>query len=164
MIRLSPRLLEWKLGLITNSEAKRWLFARFFAGMPEREFNDICLRYFRAAWPRIIRKGAVRAVHKHLAAGDTVVIVSASPESWVRPFADALGIDTVIATEVAVNPDGTIADHFASPNCHGPEKVRRLSEIFGDKSSYHLTSYGDSRGDREMLALADDAYYKPFRK
>jgi phosphoserine phosphatase len=33
-----------------------------------------------------------------------------------------------------------------------------------DRSSYRLVAYGDSRGDRELLAAADEAHYKPFRK
>lgn len=164
IMRLSPWLLRWKLGRISNSEAKRRLFAHFFSGMSEQGFNDTCTRYFKHAWPRIIREGAQEAVGKHIDAGDTVVIVSASPGNWVKPFAKVLGIDTVIATKVSVDTTGRIADRFASPNCHGPEKVRRLTETFGNKESFHLTAYGDSSGDREMLDLADIRHYKPFRK
>lgn len=163
MARLWPLLLKWKLGRISNSEAKRLVFSHFFTGMSEKGFHDTCRRYFEAEWPRIIRKGAKEAISNHLKAGDTVVIVSASPSGWVRPFAEALGVDTVIGTETAVNPDGRLADHFGSPNCYGPEKVNRLREMFSDKGSYHLTAYGDSKGDREMLAFAEVSYYKPFR-
>lgn len=162
--RLSPWLLRWKLGRISNSEAKRRLFAHFFSGMSEQGFDDACIRYFRSAWPGIIRPGAQETVKKHLDSGDTVVIVSASPANWVRPFAEALGISMVIATGISADSSGRIADHFATPNCHGQEKARRLTEMFGDKATYHLTAYGDSSGDREMLALADIRHYKPFRK
>ena len=53
---------------------------------------------------------------------------------------------------------------FATPNCKGAEKVRRILGLFPDRESYRLTAFGDSRGDREMLAMADEAHYKPFRK
>lgn len=163
MGRLWPQLLRWKLGRISNSEAKRLVFSHFFTGMSEKGFQGACRRYFDATWPRIIRLGAKVAISNHLKAGDTVVIVSASPSGWVKPFAYALGVDTVISTETAVNSDGRLADHFASPNCYGQEKVNRLTEMFGDKASYHLTAYGDSKGDSEMLAFADVSHYKPFR-
>ena len=41
--------------------------------------------------------------------------------------------------------------------------VRRIREVFPDRDNYHLTAFGDSRGDKEMLDYADQGYYKPFR-
>ena len=32
-----------------------------------------------------------------------------------------------------------------------------------DRDTYELTAFGDSRGDRELLAFADYSHYKPFR-
>ena len=62
----------------------------------------------------------------------------------------------------AISP-AAIAICFATPNCYGPEKVRRIREVFPDRDNYHLTAFGDSRGDKEMLDYADQGYYKPFR-
>lgn len=31
------------------------------------------------------------------------------------------------------------------------------------RENYELIAFGDSRGDRELLAYADKAFYKPFR-
>ena len=59
--------------------------------------------------------------------------------------------------------DGRLTGRFATPNCYGPEKVRRIREVFPDRDNYHLTAFGDSRGDKEMLDYADQGYYKPFR-
>lgn len=42
-------------------------------------------------------------------------------------------------------------------------KVNRLKAIYPNRQDYHLTAFGDSRGDKEMLAFADESYYKPFR-
>ena len=53
--------------------------------------------------------------------------------------------------------DGRLTGRFLTPNCYGQEKVRRILTLHPDRSAYHLTAYGDSRGDREMLAFADEA-------
>jgi phosphoserine phosphatase len=45
-------------------------------------------------------------------------------------------------------------------NCFGPEKVARLTKLLGPKNQYTLYAYGDSRGDRELLELADFKYYR----
>ena len=31
------------------------------------------------------------------------------------------------------------------------------------RSQYEIEAFGDSRGDKEMLAFADKGHYKPFR-
>ena len=68
----------------------------------------------------------------------------------------------VLGTKVETR-DGRLTGRFATPNCYGPEKVRRIREVFPDRDNYHLTAFGDSRGDKEMLDYADQGYYKPFR-
>ena len=88
-----------------------------------------------------------------------VVIVSASIDNWVLPFFPHV---CVLGTQVEVAHD-RLTGRFLTPNCYGSEKVRRLLQRFPDRQQYRLTAYGDSRGDREMLAFADEAHYKPFR-
>jgi phosphatidylglycerophosphatase C len=50
---------------------------------------------------------------------------------------------------------------FAGANCRGPEKVRRLREAFGDDVRLEA-AYGDTDGDKEMLALAEEQGMKVF--
>jgi len=50
---------------------------------------------------------------------------------------------------------------FEGNNCHGPEKARRLREVFGDNIRLHA-AYGDTIGDREMLDMADEKYMRLF--
>lgn len=72
----------------------------------------------------------------------------------------------VIGTKIEVT-DGRLTGRFLTPNCYGAEKVRRLQEacprLATERGNYNVVAYGDSRGDREMLEFADEAYYKPFR-
>jgi hypothetical protein len=39
-------------------------------------------------------------------------------------------------------------------NCYGPEKVQRLKTLLGSLEDYVIYTYGDSKGDRELLAIA----------
>jgi phosphoserine phosphatase len=36
--------------------------------------------------------------------------------------------------------------------------------VTAPREEYHIIAYGDSRGDQEMLAYANQGYYKPFRR
>ena len=52
------------------------------------------------------------------------VIVTASPEPVVVPFAARLGADTLIGTRLAVEEDGRVTGGFEGPNCRGARRWR----------------------------------------
>jgi phosphatidylglycerophosphatase C len=94
----------------------------------------------------------------HLGEAHRVVIVSASYEHYVAVVAAALGDVDVLATRLEV-VDGACTGDLDGPNCRGPEKVRRLEgwlcERGLQRADVTVFAYGDSSGDREMLAWAD---------
>jgi phosphoserine phosphatase len=59
--------------------------------------------------------------------------------------------------------NGRFAGRYDGSNCHGIEKVRRIRECFDLNEFDRVYAYGDTPGDRPMLTLADEAFYKPFR-
>ena len=96
--------------------------------------------------------------------GTELVVISASIDNWVRPFFegdDRLPPVTVIGTQIEVR-DGRLTGRFLTRNCYGQEKVERLLALYPHRETYHLTAYGDSRGDRELLAFADQGFLRSF--
>ncbi len=110
-----------------------------------------------------LRDDTVAELRRHQTDGATTVLVSASYAIYLRPLAAALGIDAVLGTELEIAPDGTFTGQLAGSNCRGPEKVRRLhgwlDQHHEGRRAVRLTAYGDSPGDREMLADADEAHW-----
>ena len=155
-----PYILLYKLKFIPNYKAKEQLFKAFFAGMPVDLFNELATK-FSMRIDKIVNPIALEKIKWHQTMGHEVVIVSASPENWIRPWADQNGIKIVLSTKLQTN-DGIITGRFLSKNCHGAEKVARLLERYPDRSHYELYAYGDSSGDKELLELADHAFYRSF--
>ena len=149
----APLLVLMKLRLYSNGKAKQRVFSWFFKGMPIETFDTLCQDFARTH-RHLLRPDTVRVLEQALAEGAEVLIVSASIDNWVQPFFPSV---TVLGTQVEVI-DGCLTGRFLTPNCYGQEKVRRILAIHPDRSAYHLTAYGDSRGDRELLAFADDAH------
>lgn len=162
----SPLLILMKLHLYPNWKAKQQIFAHLFAGMRIEKFDALC-RGFAEENQHLLRPKGITLVHEALVAGAQVFIVSASIDNWVRPFFDIRNLKgvQVLGTQIEVE-DGKLTGRFKSNNCYGKEKVHRIAEALKsfERSEYEIEAFGDSRGDKEMLAFADKGHFKPFRE
>lgn len=162
----SPLLVMMKLHLYPNWKAKQQIFAHLFAGMRIEKFDALC-RGFAEESQHLLRPKGITLVHEALVAGAQVFIVSASIDNWVRPFFDIRNLKgvQVLGTQIEVE-DGKLTGNFKSNNCYGKEKVHRIAEALKsfERSEYEIEAFGDSRGDKEMLAFADKGHFKPFRE
>lgn len=162
-------LILMKLHLYPNWKAKQKIFAHFFAGMSIQDFNQLC-QDFAADSQHLLRPAAISLIQQILAEGAQVYVVSASIDNWVRPFFSQRGWDAieVLGTQIEVL-HGKVTGLFLTPNCNGPEKVKRIYSALTEKNAkfnreqYHIEAFGDSRGDTEMLNFADKGHFKPFR-
>lgn len=149
----------WNLSLYaaklrSNEKAKEIMLATMIKGTSSAVFEELCKRYSMERVPQIIKENTKEIIEKHLTAGETLLIVSASPENWIRPWAMKNGFTGVIATKLEER-DGALTGKFASRNCYGVEKVNRLKEFFTDRQQVYITAYGDSNGDKPMLNYAN---------
>ena len=79
----------------------------------------------------------------------------ASLDAYLRPFGAAHGFEEVIAVTLESDADHVLTGRLARPNVRGPEKARRLDEWLRGETPAYLWAYGNSSGDRELLAMAD---------
>jgi phosphatidylglycerophosphatase C len=162
MIRLIPSALAY-LGHHSRGRIKAAAVKEFLAGLPREALEAEARAFAEAEAVHLMRPDALRSWRWWRARGAKLVIVSASPDVVVAPFARGLGADALIATELAYDDQGRVAGGFDGANCRGPEKVRRLEAMFGPGLRLKA-AYGDTSGDREMLQIADHAGYREFRE
>lgn len=161
-LRYAHLLVLMKLGLYPNWKAKQKVFAHFFKGMTLESFDALCQRFAKDN-QHLLRAKGIETIQQVLGDGAEVLIVSASIDNWVRPFFNTEGRFCVVGTQIEIK-DGLLTGRFLTKNCYGQEKVNRILALYPNRSEYHLTAYGDSRGDKELLAFADESHYKPFRE
>jgi HAD superfamily hydrolase (TIGR01490 family) len=158
----SPVLMKHFLGMASGGIAKQALFTHFFRGWRAAEFDQRCRAYSSSRLPRLLKDEALSRCEWHRQQGHRLVCVTASIRNWVAPWALEYGFVKVIATEMETDGE-VITGRFKGGNCSGPEKVRRFLELFPERERYTLFAYGDSRGDRELLLLADHRFFRQYR-
>jgi len=161
-LTLSPLLAAYALNLIPNHIAKERLFTHFFKGWDADRFKKLADRYADGQIDEITRPQAIEKIKWHQKQGHKVVVVSASIECWLKAWCDKNNMD-LIATRLEVC-EGKLTGKFATKNCYGPEKVERIKDVYDLSNFDYIYAYGDSRGDVELMALANESFYKPFRE
>lgn len=157
---LAPWLGAWKLKLLANDKAKEITMKHFFGGMPEDKFNERCRDFAMHKLPQLIRPDALAELNHHREQGHDVTLLSASPINYLGIWAEHARVDC-LSTELEV-ADGCITGRIKGRNCYGAEKVAKLRTRYNPDDYTEIYAYGDTRGDRELLALATKPHYRHF--
>jgi len=157
----SPYLIAYKIKLISNQSAKEKILRHFFGRMPLEEFTQNCNAFADKVLPALIRPGALQQIRDYQSAGVSVVIVSASPENWLSCWTSKMDL-ALIGTRLEVK-NNSLTGKIMGKNCHGEEKVSRIRNEYELNQYTDIYAYGDSSGDKPMLALATKSFFKPFR-
>lgn len=152
----APRLAQIAAGGGDRELVKAGLFGRLLAGRSVADLEPVVVEYAEHVIARQVRPDVRARADWHRAEGHALVIVSASPELYLVPIGRLLGFDAVLGTRLEVDAAGRLSGRLDGRNVRGPEKVARLRAHLGDRP-VQLWAYGDSTGDRELLALADVA-------
>lgn len=159
-VLLSPILIAYKAKLLANSKAKEKVISWFFKGWQYNTFLTKGISFCENVLPGLIRPAAAERLQWHKKQGHRIIIVTASVQEWVKPWCEANGYET-LATGIAVHGN-KLTGKLSTPNCYGPEKVNRIRKYM-DISAYDVIyAYGDTKGDREMLAIAGEKHYRFF--
>jgi phosphatidylglycerophosphatase C len=158
-LAISPRLVRAAFDDEQRDAAKVALVRRTLTGYDAGRITAAAAEFADDVVARHLRPDVIERVAWHRNQGHELVIVSASFTSYLDPIAARLGFAAVLATELAVGDDGRLTGELVGPNVRGAEKVRRLDEWLGatapDAGPAFVWAYGDSSGDRELLARAD---------
>ncbi|HYN34061.1 MAG TPA: HAD-IB family hydrolase [Ilumatobacteraceae bacterium] len=102
----------------------------------------------------LVQPFAETAFAIHRAAGRPIVLATTNPYDLVKPFADRLGLDDVVATRYGVSPDGTYDGTLDGPFVWSAGKLAAITE-WADRNDVDLAesyAYSDSVYDTPMLA------------
>jgi HAD superfamily hydrolase (TIGR01490 family) len=159
---LSPIIGLHIFKIIPNWKAKQFVLIWFFKNESLEHFTSKCKDFTEKIIPSLLRPQALVAIQNHKQNNDEVVVISASAENWVAPWCKVLALPCIATRLEVVN--GKLTGKIEEKNCYGEEKVSRLLRQYKLEDFVSVTAYGDSSGDKQMLAIAQEKFYKPFRE
>ncbi|WP_270655045.1 HAD family hydrolase [Enterobacter bugandensis] len=160
LVRMALPTLHCVRRKLTRDELKEVLIKTFLTGVDEHWLRQQAEAFCEKYWNKLMRPEGVLAVAAEVNSGAEVTICSASPALVLQPWADRLGIK-LIGTQLEVK-DGKLTGRITGNNCRCAQKVARLEKVYGDLNDYHLRAWGDTRGDHELLAAAQDPHWRHF--
>ena len=155
---LLPALAAYAFQRIDHGGLKSAVIRRLLGGLTRTQIQTWTAGYVQQVIPARLFTEALAAIAKHRAAGDTLVLLSASPDLFVPALGAAMGCDEVLCTGVAwagERLDGALT----TANRRGEEKLRCLAALRRAHPGCHVTGYGNSEPDLAHLQACDSACY-----
>jgi len=155
MARVLPTLAAFALGGADHAAVKSAFIRSTLSGATREQLAPWTDEFV----PWVIAKGssprALAMVQDHCAAGDLLVLMSASTDLYVPQIANALGFNEVICTGMVFDSSGRLTGALATANRRGPEKVRCFEVLKQQHPGLQTIAYGNAGSDLAHLRLAD---------
>ena len=125
---------------------------REFVGKTEDEIAIICQQHFDELVKTTIYPKAEEMIREQIAAGELVVLITATNTAIAKPLTDYLKIPHLIATQLEMKDErytGKLHDDY----CAGAGKVKYIKEFCqkNDLDYANTGYYGDSKVDIEVM-------------
>ncbi len=162
LLKLLPVFMAYGIKIIDRNAVKAHVVRVFFKGVDEKHLEAKAQIFAQDVIPGLIRPEALKTLKIKTQSPHKVFLVSASIEPYLLAWAKNHNIKTVLSTKLAVK-NGILTGEIDGVNCWGMGKISKISAKMADTPYVIVESYGDSRGDREMLHTAQASFWKPFR-
>ena len=160
MALFSPLIIYYVFIKKDGEIAKRLVLSFLFKGKTKTDLEKLGKDFAEHIIPSILLPKAIEEIDKHKEKGERIIVISASLEIWLKPWAESMELE-LICTKMEFE-DQKFSGHFASANCNGVEKVNRIKAFLNIDAYSPIYAYGNSSGDKPMLALADHGFYRHF--
>ncbi|HMA12173.1 MAG TPA: HAD-IB family phosphatase [Steroidobacteraceae bacterium] len=129
-----------------------------FGNLPRAAVEGFAAGYARHVVEGRTFPAALAALRSHVAAGDFVVLLSASPDLYVPRIGSLLGVAETHCTRIRWNGD-RLDGHLEGRNRRDEEKLRVLEHLRATHPGLPFIAYGNSAPDLIHMAACEQAVY-----
>lgn len=159
-LRHVPLFILLKLKLAETEKVKKSFIGSILKGQTQEKIEQKSKLFFEQHYPKIVRENALDFINNIDHNNTQSLLVTASLDIWVKPFAQALKMELVSTRAEFKN--GIFTGNFVGKNCNGKEKLVRIKEEINDSKYDKIIAFGDTSGDRPMLKWANEGHYQFF--
>lgn len=159
-IKHIPLFVLLKMKLADPEKVKKSFISSILKGERKSKIEKVSQDFFEKYYPEIVRENALEFIENIDTENVESYIVSASLDIWVKPFADAFKMK-MLATRAEFKNE-IFTGNFIGKNCNGAEKLQRIKAEIGGRKFDKTLAFGDTFGDKEMLAWADESHFEFF--
>jgi phosphatidylglycerophosphatase C len=156
LVRVIPALVRFALGRVDRGQLKSAWIRAAMGGSTRGEVDAWTARFVPRLVSHGLRADARAAIDAHRRAGDTLVLLSASPDLYVPAIGRALGFAETLCTGVQWDHERLVGT-LTTANRRGLEKVRCLEALRARQPRLPIVAYANAASDLAHLALADRA-------
>ena len=142
-------------------------FLKFIENIDEKELAILTKSFYDERLSTILYEDAVNMIKKLKNEGYMVILISASPEFYIKEFYAIKEVDLIIGTKF-IFENGKFVRKMSGNNCKGEEKVKRLEKVLKEKNikADFKNSYmfSDSLSDKPLLDLVGNPYLINYKK
>lgn len=139
------------LGLISTTKFKS-KFIAFLNNSNTEQINNL-LTLFWEQKRAFVREHLLKEINELKKNDIYIVVISASPELFIKDFCLSLGINAVIGSQLIVKNN----KYSLLKNCRGKEKLIRLKQAIPGFEM--VAAYSDNEDDAALLKLAENGYW-----
>lgn len=129
-----------------------------FKNRLHQHVNELGQRYAEQVIPKHIRTEALERLNWHKAQGDEVVVVSASLNVYLTHWCKSMGCKLICSELESQN--GKLTGKYILGDVNGKMKAELVKARYDLNAYESIYAYGDTAGDKEMLALANYKFMK----
>ena len=138
-------------------------FLKFIDNIDEKDLAKLTKSFYDERLSSILYKDAVDMIKKLKNEGYMVILISASPEFYIKEFYAIKEVDLIIGTKFAFE-GGKFVRKMDGNNCKGEEKVKRLNEVLKEADFKNSYMFSDSLSDKPLLDLVGNPYLINYKK
>ncbi|MCL9683045.1 HAD-IB family hydrolase [Legionella maioricensis] len=157
---LFPALILFSCRLITIDSLNLFICWLFFKNKSRNVILSWGDLFAQTQIPHLLKDEAINALKKHQKNGHYCILATSAYDVYIKAWAEFYGFDAVVCTVFEVGNNNQFTGYLSGASCYGLEKAKKVQPWITKNTEIY--AYGDSSGDKEILALADHPFYRCF--
>lgn len=163
LLKVSPVLISYLLRMMSNEQAKEKVLTTYIHGRDKNDLEYQANKFALEVIPQLLRTEGIEKLRFHQNREDYCVLVSASPEIYLIPWAKKYGFNDIIGTKLETK-EGIYTGKIKGRNCYGRNKIQRIELRYGIGCWTDSYAYSDSSADMPLLKKSSHPYLLKNKK